>query len=66
MDGMTDEKSKDGTLDSGDRTEPTGARPVPPPRDMPDNVGTALRNAFQSAVEEDVPQAMLDLLRRLD
>ena len=30
------------------------------------DVGAALRNAFQATVEEDVPQELLDLLRRLD
>ena len=30
------------------------------------DVGAALRNAFQAAVEEDVPNELLDLLRRLD
>ena len=30
------------------------------------DVGAALRNAFQSAVDEDVPSELLDLLRRLD
>lgn len=32
----------------------------------PADVGAALRKAFQSAVEEDVPDELLDLLRRLD
>lgn len=32
----------------------------------PSDVGAALRKAFQSAVEEDVPDELLDLLRRLD
>jgi hypothetical protein len=32
----------------------------------PADVGAALRKAFQSAVEEDVPDDLLDLLRRLD
>ena len=29
-------------------------------------VGVALRSAFQATVQEDVPQQLLDLLRRLD
>jgi len=32
----------------------------------PGDIGLALRNAFQAAVDEDVPQELLDLLRRLD
>jgi Anti-sigma factor NepR len=32
----------------------------------PNDVGTALRNAFRATVEEDIPSEMLDLLRRLD
>ena len=38
----------------------------PAPRSSPNDIGTALRNAFQATVEEDVPDEMLDLLRRLD
>jgi len=30
------------------------------------DVGAALRNAFKAAVDEDVPDELLDLLRRLD
>lgn len=40
-------------------------KPVPDPAAASD-VGAALRNAFQAAVEEDVPDELLDLLRRLD
>jgi hypothetical protein len=37
-----------------------------PVRQVPHDVGTALRNAFRATVEEDIPAEMLDLLRRLD
>jgi hypothetical protein len=59
VEGLSEKASKDGVkaLDQGD----AGAA-----RDRPDTVGAALRNAFQAAVEEDVPQELLDLLRRLD
>lgn len=30
------------------------------------DVGAALRNAFRATVDEEVPNEMLDLLRRLD
>jgi len=36
------------------------------PNSEPNDVGTALRNAFRATVEEDIPSEMLDLLRRLD
>ena len=36
------------------------------PKAAPADVGTALRNAFRATVDEDIPAAMLDLLRRLD
>ena len=39
--------------------------PAPNPAGASD-VGAALRHAFQAAVEEDVPNELLDLLRRLD
>jgi hypothetical protein len=32
----------------------------------PNDVGTALRNAFRATLEEDIPAEMLDLLKRLD
>lgn len=37
-----------------------------PGRQVPYDVGTALRNAFRATVEEEIPIEMLDLLRRLD
>ncbi|MEP6785589.1 MAG: NepR family anti-sigma factor [Sphingomonadales bacterium] len=45
--------------------QPKSGRPKPP-MSSPSDVGSALRKAFQSAVEEDVPDELLDLLRRLD
>ena len=32
----------------------------------PNDVGTALRQAFQATVQEEIPDELLDLLRRLD
>lgn len=32
----------------------------------PNDVGTALRNAFRATLDEDIPAEMLDLLKRLD
>lgn len=48
-----------------DRPSPSGTstkRTSLPARD----VGMALRKAFEATVEEDVPNELLDLLRRLD
>ena len=50
FEGWADEKAKN---------------PVPDPAGASD-VGAALRGAFQAAVEEDIPNELLDLLRRLD
>lgn len=52
-------------------TQSEGGMTGEPKKRMPDatassDVGVALRNAFQAAVEEDVPNELLDLLRRLD
>ena len=47
--------------------EQKGAKPVPKPaKSSQADVGIALRQAFQAAVNEDVPDELLDLLRRLD
>lgn len=42
----------------------TDAQPRKPVR-TEDNVGSALRAAYQTAVDESVPQEMLDLLGKL-
>jgi hypothetical protein len=57
LNAQSPEKSVTGKLKQGQ-----GA----PPRSEPNDVGTALRNAFRATVEEDIPSEMLDLLRRLD
>ena len=31
-----------------------------------DHIGTSLRRAYESTLEEDVPESILDLLRQLD
>ncbi|UVO54448.1 hypothetical protein [Sphingomonas sp. SUN039] len=36
------------------------------PKAASGDVGVALRNAFRATVDEDIPNEMLDLLRRLD
>ena len=44
-----------------------GEKPVrKPAKSAQADVGIALRQAFQAAVNEDVPDELLDLLRRLD
>ena len=48
---------------NGDRD---GVPEAQPDKRSSSDVGVALRRAFQAAVNEDVPQEMLDLLRRLD
>ena len=52
-------------------TQSEGGTPGQASKHVPDaaassDVGAALRNAFQAAVDEDVPNELLDLLRRLD
>lgn len=44
-----------------------GEKPVrKPAKSAQADVGIALRQAFQAAVNEEVPDELLDLLRRLD
>lgn len=43
-----------------------GGKPPQPPRPPNEAVGTALRSVYQEAVREDVPDDLLDLLKKLD
>lgn len=53
--------------DTGQAKKPTVGTVADTKRDAGTaDVGAALRNAFQTAVDEDVPAELLDLLRRLD
>jgi hypothetical protein len=57
LDATPSEQAVTGKPKSGQRS---------PLKSEPNDVGTALRNAFRATVEEDIPIEMLDLLRRLD
>ena len=45
------------------RKKASRSRPL---RNEEANIGTALRAVYQRTVEENIPQEMLDLLKRLD
>lgn len=49
---------------SGETVHPSS--PASAPAASEADVGSALRQAFRATVEEEVPDAMLDLLRRLN
>lgn len=54
---------------SPDQASSTGAGGVSKsgnPKSSSNDVGAALRNAFRATVDEEIPNEMLDLLRRLD
>lgn len=58
LSGPTDEPDRGGP-DAG----PTGGEP---PRPARDGLGQVLRDAYRDALDEVVPDDMLDLLRKLD
>lgn len=66
VDGLTENSAGIDPKGAGVERDVTTQEIALPPAQSPDNVGAALRNAFQAAVQEDIPQEMLDLLRRLD
>lgn len=52
-----------------ERPAPGAAKASPPvrkKRTSSDDVGAALRSAYQRTIDEDIPPGMLDLLGRLD
>ena len=54
---------------SGTSTKPQArdrARPPARASGAIDNVSASLRQAYQSTLEEDVPDSIMDLLRKLD
>lgn len=64
---MAAEKMNAATL-PGDPARAAAPSPTKagPGKGSPSDVGAALRNAFRATVDEDIPDEMLDLLRRLD
>jgi hypothetical protein len=56
-----DDKSKTPPRTSGEKTSRSGAAPQ-----ADRNIGDALRRVYQDAASEDVPDDLLDLLRKLD
>lgn len=56
-----DDKSKTPPRTSGEKPSRSGAAPQ-----ADRNIGDALRRVYQDAASEDVPDDLLDLLRKLD
>lgn len=57
------------TTDGPERAAPASGpteRVDEPPRPSRDNLGQVLRDAYRDALDEGVPDDMLDLLRKLD
>ncbi|MGE4322576.1 MAG: NepR family anti-sigma factor [Sphingobium sp.] len=63
-DGVSEDRTAPNVSEPEVRNK-TGAGRQAPPREGGD-VATVLRSVYQRAVEEDIPEEMLDLLRKLD
>jgi len=65
-----DEPHKLREAPSSRHPEPGAEAPAPRPRKVEkqstDAVSVSLRKAYDSAVEEEIPEALMDLLRKLD
>lgn len=54
-----------GSETDGDGSDWREHRPLLPPANEDANLGSALRRIYQETIQEDIPDEMLDLLRRL-